>query len=393
MSHFWSRKIRLLLLPLLITAALQHGAAQEGKAVLTIKIDQIVSGNFPNMTVYAIVENDRGEVMTGLSPGLFSFRIDSLEETGRTRITPFSMRELPIDYSIIFSNNGIMEGEPLDLQKNAILQFVESMKPIDQLSLYTVGEEAAVVFEELKKDAIDPSAINSVGVTSVQPRLYDSIINVMRRVQRRRAERRIVIVVSDGRDQNSRFSKDQLNTVLAEVEVPIYALGIRVLNTQSLSNLHEMADLTGGTYLFAPRLQDIPLSMRSLSTRISQPYVISLRAKSLKADNLPHVLEVSVNERDSAGKGQKTFTAVKVPVPRWVRWAVLIGIVVLLAALVVLSIIRRIIKRKGMGITRRRCPDCNTLMKDSWDSCPFCRYMPHMKKAKKEKKKVFGKNG
>jgi hypothetical protein len=338
------------------------------------------------MTVYALVENDKGEAVTGLSPGLFSFRIDSLEETGRAVITPFSMKEAPIDYSIIFSNNGIMEGEPLDFQKNAILQFVESMKDTDKLSLYTVGEEANVIFEELAKTAIDPSIINGVDVTSIQPRLYDSIINVMRRVQRRNLERRIVIIISDGRDQNSRFSKEQLNVVLGEVKVPVYSIGMRVLNIQSLSNLNEMADLTGGTYLYTSRLSDIPGNLKTLVGKITHPYIIKIRARNLKADDLPHVFEVSINERDSAGRGQKTFIAVKVPVPRWAKILIAVGILLIIAILVVLYIVQKIMKRKRMGITSRRCPDCRSRMKDSWDSCPFCRYLPDVKKKKKQKK-------
>jgi hypothetical protein len=366
--------------------AMQYIAAQDTKAVLKIKIDQIISKRFPSMTVYAVVENDKGEVVTGLSPGLFKFRIDSLDETGKAVITPFSLKEVPIDYTIIFSNNGIMEGEPLDFQKNAILQFIETMKERDRLSLYTVGEDANIIFEELKKDAIDTSLINSVVITSAQPRLYDSIINVMRKVQRRHFERKVVIIISDGRDQNSRFTKEQANTVLAEVETPIYALGMRVLNTQSLSNLNEMADLTGGTYLFASKLSDIPGHLKILNGKITQPYIINIKTRSLKADNLTHVFEVSINERDAAGKGRKTFIAVKIPVPRWVWWVIAAAILVVLIALIVLYIIFKIKKRKRMGITSRRCPDCNNRMKDTWDSCPFCRYLPDVKKRKKKKK-------
>jgi hypothetical protein len=169
------------------------------------------------------------------------------------------------------------------------------------------------------------------------------------------------------------------------VEVPIYALGIRVLNTQSLSNLNEMADLTGGTYLFAPRVSDIPEYLKKLSGITTQPYIINIKTRSLKADNLPHVFEVSIDERDSAGKGQKTFIAVKVPVPRWVRWVIAGAALVVVIILVVLYIIRKIIKRRRMGITRRRCPDCRNRMKDSWDSCPFCRYIPNIKKKKRKK--------
>jgi hypothetical protein len=385
MKSFKNKTACLFFALLWLVIAGQNTAAQENKAVLKVKIDQIISKNFPSMTIYAVVENDKGEVVTGLSPGLFKFRIDSQEENGKAVVTPFSMKETPIDYTIIFSNNGIMEGEPLDFQKNAILQFVETMKEKDQLSLYTIGEEANVIFEELRKDTIDSSVINSVTITSVQPRLYDSIINVMRKVQRRRFERKIVIIISDGRDQNSRFTKEQANAVLTEVELPIYALGLRVLNTQSLSNLNEMADLTGGTYMFTSRLSDIPAHLKILTGKITQPYIINIKTRSLKADDLPHVFEVSVNERDAAGKGQKTFVAVKIPVPRWVRLVIIIAILVVVIALVVLYIILKIKKRKRMGITSRRCPDCHSRMKDTWDSCPFCRYQKDVKKRKKKK--------
>jgi hypothetical protein len=365
-------------------------SAQEEKSALSVKIDQIVSNDFPNMTVYAVIENGNGEVMSGLAPGLFSFRIDSMDAAVKAAITPSSMRELPINYSIIFSNNGIMEGEPLDFQKNAILQFIETMKETDRLSLYSIGEEAAVVFEEQRKDAIDPSLVNSIEVTAAQPRLYDSMLTVLRKVQRRPDERKIVIIISDGRDLNSRFTKDQLNAVISEVGIPIYALGIRVLGTQSLSNLNEMADLTGGTYRYSSQVSQIPDGLKTLNAKITQPYIITLKVQKMKADDLPHVLEVAVDGRDFEGRGQKTFTAVKVPVPRWVRWAALIAAALGIAAAIVLTIIFRIRKRKKMGITSRRCPECHNRMKDSWDSCPFCRYLPNIKKKKKKKNKKDG---
>jgi len=370
----------------LFAATIQNIAAQSDRAELTIKIDQIISHNFPNVTLYAIVKNERGEVVSGLSPGVFRFRIGGMEETGRSSIIPFSMREPPIDYSIIISNSGIMEGEPLDFQRNAILQFVDAMKPRDTLSLYTIGEEANVIFEELRRDAIDPSVINSIDVTTVQPRLHDSVINVVRRSQRRSTERRVVIVISDGRDINSRFTKEQLNAVLQEAQIPVYTLGVRILGTQFLSNLDEMASLTGGTYLFTPQVSGIPASLRSLNNIITQPYIINLRVRSMRADDLPHILEVSINENDFGGRGQRTFIAVRIPVPQWARFLIAGAILLLIVVLVVLAIVRRVLKRKHMGITRRRCTDCRTRMRDTWDTCPFCRYLPgRKKKAPKEK--------
>jgi hypothetical protein len=370
---------------ILILLTVMNGIiAQEN---LFIRIDQIVDDDFPNLKAYVVVQDSESDVMPGLAPGLFQFRIDSMEADVRANITPFAMDESPIDYNIIFSNNGIMDGEPLDFQKNAIIQFIDSMKDDDTLSLYTIGEEAVAVFEELPKAGIDLALINDVEVSSAQPRLYDSVTNAARVIERRHTERKIIIIISDGRDQNSRFTKDQMNTVLTEVGVPVYAIGIRVINTQSLSNLNEMADLTGGSYIYSAALSSIPDMLKRINSRIIQPYVIEMRIRNMKADELPHVLDISIDERDFSGRGQKTFTAVKIPIPHWVRWMVLIVSVVLIAAAIVITIILRIQKRKVMGITKQKCPDCKRRMKDSWDSCPFCKYLPDDKKKKVKSKK------
>lgn len=363
-------------------------AQEEGeKEKLSIKIDQIVADDYPNLKAYAVVQDANGDVLTGLSPTLFKFRVDLQELDVKTEITSLSLEGSPIDYTIVFSNNGIMEGEPLDFQKNAILQLIDILKPKDKLSLYTIGEEATVIFEEQLKDEIDLASINEVTVTSAQPRLHDSIINIIRKVQRRDTERKVIIVMSDGRDQNSRFTKEQLDAVLVESGIPIYAMGMRVLSTQSLSSLNEMADITDGSYIFSSTLSAIPDNLKKLNSYIVQPYVIELRVRGVPADDLPHIFEVSIDERDSSGKGEKTFIAVKVPVPFWFRVTILVVSIVALIAFIIMSIIMRIKKRRRMGIAKRRCPDCRARMKDSWDTCPFCKYLPQNTKVKTKKSK------
>ena len=107
--------------------------AQTQKAELAVKIDQIISKNYPSMTAYVVIQNRSGDSVTGLSPALFSTRIDSLEIRGKTSVIPFTMKEEPIDYTVLFSNNGIMDGEPLDFHKNSILNFIYIMKDDDYL--------------------------------------------------------------------------------------------------------------------------------------------------------------------------------------------------------------------------------------------------------------------
>ena len=50
------------------------------------------------------------------------------------------------------------------------------------------------------------------------------------------------------------------------------------------------------------------------------------------------------------------------------------------------AIFQKIRKRRSIGITRRKCPDCKNIMKDSWETCPFCKYLPEIKLRKKKKR-------
>lgn len=356
----------------------------EQKEQLVIRIDQIDSSDYPDMTAYAVVRNQNGGPVSGLAPGLFSFRIDSADVKAKTRITPFTMVEEKVDYTILLSNNGIMEGEPLDFQKNAVLKFVELMNDNDTLSVYTIGEEAGAVCENVGKKQFDSSVINKIETSDAQPRLYDSIINLVRKVEQKNTRRKIIIILSDGRDQNSRFTKAQLEDTLRGAGIPVYTVGMRILSNQTLSTLDEISQFTGGSYYYSPRISSLPDSIKHVSECVKHCYVIKLKVKGLKADNLAHMLEVRVDERDTEGRGQKTFTAVRHPIPKWLMLVFLVLAVLAVATVIVLIIIVRIARRKAMGITRRKCPDCGAVMKDAWESCPFCRYMPELKKKKNE---------
>ncbi len=358
----------------------------ENKKALTVRIDQIIPEDYPDMTAYAVVKNEKNDIVSGLAPGLFSFRIDTEEAKVVSKITPFTMLEESVDYTILVSNNGIMEGEPFDFQKNAILKFVELMNDNDTLSVYTIGEDAGAVIENTARKAFDSAVINKIELSDAQPRLYDSIINLLRKVEQKKAKRKIIIILSDGRDQNSRFTKDQMMETLSNSGFPIYTVGMKVLSNQHLSNLDEISQITGGTYYYTPRIKDLPESLKKVIECIKQSYVIKLKVKSLKADNQIHILEVKVEETESAGKGLKTFVAVKHPVPKWVKIVLLIVAILLVIAGILLVIFRRISKRKKMGITKRKCADCGNIMKDSWEDCPFCKYMPNLKKSRKSRK-------
>ena len=380
-------KTKILTLIIFIFPLFLH-ALETDKKSLNVKIDQICSEQYPNMTAYVTVRDNNGEIVTGLAPGLFLTRIDSEELSGKQNVYPFSIKPEPIDYSILISNNGIMEGEPLDFQKTAVIQFIDYMQKDETLSLYTIGNDAVPVFENLQKEGIDTALINAIDVSDVQPRIYDSLLNVVRKLETKSTRRKVIIIISDGRDQNSRFSKDQLDSVLNEKNVPVYSVGLKVIGSAGLSALNQISELTSGTYIYSSNLRSIPNNVKIIRDIVNKCYVINYKVKNIKPDDNYHLIEVSVAERDAEGRGQRTFLAVRLPVPRWLKITMCIIAIFSIIVLIFLLILIKIKKRRAMGITKRKCPECGKRMKDSWDYCPFCRYLPDAKKKKAKKKEI-----
>lgn len=372
---------------LVIFCAFPFFSHAEEKEALNIQIDQIIAEHYPSVKAYAVIKDTEGELVSGLSPTLFSFRIDSAEVKLSAQITPFSMTDEGVDYAIMISNNGIMEGEPLDFQKSAILQFVEQMNDTDTVSVYTIGEEAGTICEGVTRKTFDSAVINSIELSTAQPRLYDSLINLIRKMEQKPGERKVVIVLSDGRDQNSRFTKEQLEDTLQNAGIPIYTVGMRILSNETLSTLDEISQLTGGAYYYASRISNIADTMTKIIACCKQCYILDLKVKGLKADNEAHILEVLVDELDRQGKGAKTFIAVKHPIPQWLKLVWIAAGCAAAAGISICTIMRKIQKRKRMGITKRRCPDCRNIMKDNWEFCPFCKYLPQVKQKRNRKGK------
>lgn len=66
-------------LALLLALVAFPSFSEDTRARLSIKVDQLLSRDYPDIVAYAIVKNDTGETVQGLSPGFFKFRIDSME--------------------------------------------------------------------------------------------------------------------------------------------------------------------------------------------------------------------------------------------------------------------------------------------------------------------------
>jgi VWFA-related protein len=378
--------IIILLLSLIFSDSLYAKRKKKKKrSDIKVRIDQPYSQHFPSMTAYVSVTQRNNEPVMSLVRGNFSVFIDGQKITSKIDVAGFQYTEEGISYALVIAGNGLMEGTPIEIEKQAAVNLSEYLREQDQLSVYVYADEVQPVFEFQKKDESLVQKINKIDVLGSNPRLNDVIIHAARRLKESQLTRKVVIIMSDGRDIGSRFTQKQVNEILDEINIPVYSIGIKLMSGQNLYKLAKISNHTGGEYIFARTMERIPDALTSIYNQITLGYVLKFDVDFIDPDNKLHQMQVKVNHKGNEGSFFKNFVAVKTPLSIVVMIVIGVIVLILLIVAVILIIFRLKRVRKEMGITKRICPECNRRMKDDWDECYFCKYQP-------EKKKGFFKN-
>ncbi len=362
---------------------------------ISVRIEMIESRNYPKVEAVINVEDGKGEPVTTLSKANVKARVDQDEPVGTIMLDRFAWTDRPTNFYIMMTNNGLTAGRPLAVQKEAIRRIVDSMGVKDKIFIYTMGLEPLPVIEgSTKEDFKDNnSLLEEIDVSEDQTKIYDCLVGISRIVKNKQEEnsasksRSVIIILTDGRDQESRNSSSDVITEFSDSGLAVYAIGFKLLGAQKLSVIDSLTSSTGGYYSYAGDIMDMPDAMDAIYKKVSNAYLLSFKVKGVPADDSKHDLIIDVTDRDLTDTAYKGFIAVKNPVPLWLKILLIILLILVVAAFIVLTILSRRKERRAMGIVKRRCEDCGRRMRDDWDFCPFCRYLKNDKKRKKKKKK------
>jgi hypothetical protein len=363
---------------------------------LEVRINQIVDKDFPNIIVYVSVFNKTTqEPVTTVTTGNFITFVDSREENSKPKKEIFRIVEDPVSYYMVVDGNGVLmlDPEAMSSQKKAASAIAEKMqKDKDVFSAYLIEQEEHEIIKYAQDEDAIIEAFDEVDVVSAaSPRLYDAVLDAVQAMDDEITvfdppiTRKVLILTTEGRDEGSLYNEDKFYDKVIEKNFPIYAIGFSITGGEYLNKLESLANSTGGNYTFAKSVKDIPRIVGIYHEQIMNCYILRYKVKAIKGDDDYHELKIGVKSpggmTDSA---TKIFYARKGKFPVWLLILIIIIVLLLIAGLVLLIIFQLKKSRAKMGITNRRCPDCRRRMKDDWDECMFCKYLPPKKKKKKD---------
>ena len=189
------------------------------------------------------------------------------------QIAAFSLEDVPVSVAIVLDVSRSMRSALPHIQ-SAMRGLSAASKPEDEYMLLTVRDVPAEAAEFTRDiDRIERSILSqeAVGNTAI----VDAMMLAFHKVRQGRNARKAVLVLSDGRDTNSRYRWRELVTAARESTAPLYALllpGFDEDDWMDASRVRQIAEDTGGKCIMMNRAREIPDRIGDLD--IHRQYVV-----------------------------------------------------------------------------------------------------------------------
>jgi Ca-activated chloride channel family protein len=174
-----------------------------------------------DLVTFTVTVRDRmGRCVWGLDKPNFEVYDGKVKQ----EVTFFSDEDMPLNIGIIFDVSGSMITK-MDAAKHALAEMLERSHPDDDIFVMSVADQVSLV-HDFTPNA--PTIANSLSLATGKGRtaLFDAVYAAVLKARMGRHEKRALIIISDGQDNNSRYSYAELRELLRESDVAVYSIGI-----------------------------------------------------------------------------------------------------------------------------------------------------------------------
>ena len=286
-----------------------------------VKVYRVDSSLYPYVQVYFRTFNEQKQPLVNLNELNIGLMVkgrayDPMKR--QYRVESIRQKQVGTRSVLILDASISMAGPPFEAALRAAARYVDTKRPQDEVAVLAIrdtkeGYYPVSAFER------DPAAIArrlaDVQVDGKQTRLYDSIAAGMQLCGASSQgsvtpsiDNFIVscslVVFSDGWDEGSALSRDDLNGRLTSmpVPIPIYSLAYSKLATEHFKNLEALSKNSFGNYYLVgetyDRMQQIVEEIQNIN---QSDYVLTYRAY-VPVDGETHAMKLGIEYPSGSGK-------------------------------------------------------------------------------------------
>ncbi|MCC6362856.1 MAG: VWA domain-containing protein [Bryobacterales bacterium] len=246
------------------------------------------------------VSDKKGRFVTNLDKEDF----EVFENKKKQSILEFTAEsDLPLRLALLIDTSNSVR-DRFRFEQEAAIEFLNSLlRPRTDKAMVVSFDTAA----ELVSDLTDDHERLVKAIQELRPgggtALYDAIFNSCKdqlmKDQPRHKFRRAIVILSDGEDNQSRYTRDQALEMAQKADVVMYTVSTNItrIPTDGDKVLKYFAAETGGLALFPFKVEDLSQSFENISNELRSQYNLLYRPEPVHADGLYHTVDIKVKNR------------------------------------------------------------------------------------------------
>jgi Ca-activated chloride channel homolog len=245
--------------------------------------------------VNVTVTDDWNRIVTGLEKDNFSV----LEGSQVQEVRHFSSEDAPISLGVIFDMSGSMS-DKITKAREAVIEFFKTANPQDEFFMITFNDRPELSADFTKSvDDIQGKLIYTVPRGSTA--LLDAIYMGISKMKDARNSKKALLIISDGGDNHSRYTENEIKALVKEADVQIYSIGVfspspvqpEEINGPTL--LTEISQVTGGRMFTISNPNELADVATKIGIELRNQYVLGYRPNNKNKDGRWRKIKVKLN--------------------------------------------------------------------------------------------------
>ena len=244
--------------------------------------------------LHASVIDKNGKLLTNIPQSAFKVFEDGVEQPLRL----FRREDVPVSMGILVDNSGSMSNKRSRVAA-AALELVKQSNPEDEVFIVNFNDDAHFdqpLTNDVKKLQAGLARMESRGGTAMRDALSKSITYVKKNGKR---DKKVLVIVTDGNDNSSDISMDQVLRQAQSSDVLIYSIGL--LNEEEAKEakaakraLKALGEASGGLDYYPKSTSDVEEITPRVAHEIRNQYILGYTSSNTALDGTFRQVKVTV---------------------------------------------------------------------------------------------------
>ncbi|TRZ53530.1 MAG: VWA domain-containing protein [Dehalococcoidia bacterium] len=281
---------------------------------VNVSIAQIDPSKFPIIELYALVTDQDGNSISGLTAGNFlvteQSNLESSPTTESISVTPITGSG-GITVALAFDKSGSMRGQPIIDAQAAANTFVDSLATLDRAAIISFGSPA--VFHDPPAFTGDKDALHGIvnsltdgGFTALYGAIYQAVTEINKEIGVK-----AVVIFSDGFSEGDTHTREQAVNLAKSSGVAVYTIGLGSNANESV--LQIIADETGAYYTSSPTASDLQQIYDDIAQSIRDQYLVTYSTHNPNYDGTTRTVEVTATVGANSDSDSTTYSVTQPP--------------------------------------------------------------------------------